>query len=69
MLGKSRRLGKCKRAKSWQAACYESNPGFAIGLANRAGTLPTQFDSVVPSRTPWLSSAISAVKSLSGFIP
>jgi hypothetical protein len=30
--------------------------------------LPTQFDSVFPSRSPGLSSAISAVKSFSGFI-
>jgi hypothetical protein len=34
MLGKSRALGKGKSAKSWQAACYQSNAEFANGLAN-----------------------------------
>jgi hypothetical protein len=34
MLGKSRALGKWKTAKSWQAACYESNARFTNGLAN-----------------------------------
>ena len=33
MLGKSRALGKGKSAKSWQAACYQSNARFANGLA------------------------------------
>jgi hypothetical protein len=31
MLGKSRALGKWKTAKSWQAACYQSNPQFTNG--------------------------------------
>ena len=34
MLGKSRALGKWKTAKSWQAACNQSNHWFTNGLAN-----------------------------------
>jgi hypothetical protein len=33
MLGKSGVLGKGKIAKSWQAACYQSNAEFRKGLA------------------------------------
>jgi len=31
MLGKTRPLGKWKPAKSWQAACYQSNAQFTNG--------------------------------------
>ncbi len=34
MLGKSRALGKWKTAKSWQAACNQSNEWFPNGLAS-----------------------------------
>jgi hypothetical protein len=34
MLGKTRALGKCKTAKSWQAACNQSNAPFTNGLAS-----------------------------------
>src|ERR1017187_8384656 len=43
MLGKSRALGKGKSAKSWQAACYQSNAEFTNGTCQLAGTtLPAQ---------------------------
>jgi hypothetical protein len=35
MLGKSRALGKWKTAKSWQAACYQSNIEFRNRLARQ----------------------------------
>ena len=35
MLGKRHGLGKWASAKSWQAACYESNRQFTNGLAMR----------------------------------
>jgi hypothetical protein len=34
MLGKSRALGKWKSAKSWQAACNQSNEQFTNGLVS-----------------------------------
>jgi hypothetical protein len=34
MLGKTYALGKWKPAKSWQVACYQSNAGSQMGLAN-----------------------------------
>src|SRR6202049_1124498 len=43
MLGKTPVLGKSKTAKKWEAPCHKSNAGFAIGLANRTGSLPAQF--------------------------
>ena len=55
MLGKSSALSKWKTAKSWQAACNQSNASFTKGLARRGGRrgLPLQnpiLKSVQPAR-------------------
>jgi hypothetical protein len=39
MLGKTGALGKWKSAKSWQAACNQSNLWFINGLARRPGNI------------------------------
>src|SRR6202049_2387794 len=54
MLGKTPVLGKRKTAKSWQAACYESNVRFANGLANRGETRSVPLVLLLRSPRPFL---------------